>query len=373
MRQTIYLVMLSFVVVACSGGTEETVAPINTTTTTAIDQSVPLLAALIDPAFEASGSIRGTYDVDGTVARFAGEMQGEDDEGRLRLEIFAPINSSYEQMFVRRFVFEREDDGPWVEDEASDNEWLWNYLGDITELSENGTVEVGNKTYHSFLPDIDIPLEAVGFAELNHFTSTTAFLADDEGMPAGFTVNLNGSQDGDPVTIEMQVEFENLKADPLEIPSDYFTRHSSTVDIPFTVGIPSEFTAEEEVQTIESEEGEDWELWSDAFYFDDDEISIYTYRESVPSLEGLSEDAQQSIIVNLRGDVLATSVERLGDHEWATFTYWYDDDTFGPTYGMYAAAEIDGGLMVIRFFSKPGTESEDVEFFRNVMSTVEVE
>jgi len=368
------LILLALGAAACSGTAEETVPVATTppsttttapsTTTTALDPSVPLLEALSDPGFEAAGTITGTFDISGTAIDFSGELEGASGEGRLLFAFDEPLGSASEGILIGEQIFERDADGPWVEGDPDDNDWVWNYLQDLEALTPDGTVTIGSETYDSYLPDPEIPVEAVGFYDLRDFADerVVSFLADADGAPAGITVSLAGTRDDQPFAIDMDILFDELFIDRLDVPDDYLYRYESDTNIPYSVGYPAEWTTEE-----------DPEFSGDYFYLDLYELDIFTFTDPPEELIDWAEFEAAFIVDDLGGEILGNSVEDIGDYEWTMFEFAYDDTEFGPTFGGYASAFVDGGVVEAFFYAGTGDEEADAQLFRELLSTIDVE
>lgn len=367
------LVVFALGVAACSGTAEETVPVVTeppttttvapTTTTTALDPTLPLLEALQNPGFEAAGTITGTFEIDGTSIDFSGELEGANGEGRLFFDFDEPLDTVSEGILIGEQIFERDDDGPWMEGDPDDNDWLWNYLPDIEALSPSGTVTIGTETYDAYLPDEEIPLEAVGFYDLADFATerSVLFLADAEGVPTGFTVNLAGTRDDLSFAVDMDVLFTELFIDRLEVPDDYLYRYESDSNIEYSIGYPAGWTAEEdEVDPL------------DYFFFELYELDVYTYINPPDELSEWSDVEAAFIVDELGGEIVGTSIEEIGDYQWSMFGFNYDDEEFGPTFGAYAITYIDGGVMEVFFYAEAGNEAADAGLFEVLLSTVDV-
>ncbi len=378
--------VLALVLPACGGGASSVapspsgVAPTDSPSPSPTEAPLDIAEAFTEKAnglLTFNSELSGTIQVANVKGEVSGELQirGRDTHNLIVITFPGLPVQEVESITAGGTTYERSDQGYWLRSAgaaggAAGTDPVSAALADADGLEVVGTEEHGGATLHRIESSrpAEIGPELLGMTDptITDFEGQVAFLAEDDGTPAGIIVTaawVQGPEEA-PVPAEFELRFMIVDRDvTIEMPEDVWDRHSSA-ELGYRVDFPANWDVTHEPAANEFTA---YDLYLSPV---DEEVQVYQYTD----LGGLTANAwfRDSAVVLAESygaePELANMLMLDNGLEGQIFIGHY---TEGADKIFYQQAVMVAGKVAwdLNWYSDAGNEVEDqVQFLQLVMS-----
>lgn len=279
-----------------------------------------------------------------------------------------------EQIVVGGLHYQRLPSGIWVRSSLRPGEGMDPIsaaLEDADALEVVGTEEHDGVTLQRLESSdpADISPEDLGFSgpTISDFAADIAFLANDDGTPAGIVIEATWTQGADdarePAEFEMIVTFTDDEAFTIEAPPDPWTVHESA-ELGYRMAYPADWDVAHQPATGEFNA-------ADIFVGPTDgEVQVYLYEEFGEPLPNEWFRASADLLADRFGSQPELVDERTLENGLRVQVFSLDVVEAGDAYHFQEAVVFgDGEAWDLDWYAQPGNEAEDLELLLNFVNS----